>query len=280
MEGLQVAEAVAHVDLKVPIVTVVRVHCQRREQGFKVLAGEREGTVPKATTRRKNVFVEVSGAGGTIGGRRWGSAGRGAFEKGRVEFVVAGETREAKAVVEFWSVPEGSRRLLVLPVAAHRLSPGGLGGLYMHVVGVGRRWSAFVGIMNEVAARAIRTEADGVESATGLGFVLWVARQASQLVVAVRELTLFAVFARAVFLEWPAELRLVAGGVYLRARFLLQDLQLLLAALAALAVGAVAKLVLLIHYGVLLHVAVRTGGVLVAVRHGLHVAGGVSTEES
>lgn len=98
--------------------------------------------------------------------------------------------------------------------------------------------------------------------------------------IAVRELALFAVFARAVFLEWPAELRLVAGGVDLRARFLLQDLQLLLAALTALAaVGAVAKLVLLIHYGVL-HVAVRAGGVLVAIRHGLHVAGGVSTEES
>lgn len=258
-------ETVAHVDLKVCVITVVCVHDQRREQGFEVLAGEGEGTVSEAPS----VFVEARSAGGAAGGRR--SARRGALEEGRVEsmvvvVVMAGETREAEAVVEFRSV---------LSVAAYRLAPSGLGGLSLHAVGVARRRSALVGVVDEVAPRTVWAEADGVESATGLGFVLGVARQVSQLVVAVRKLALLAVLASSVFLEGPAELRLVAGGVDLRARLLLQ-------LLGALAVGAVAELVLLVHDGVLLHAAdaVGAGGVLIAVCHGLHVAGGVSTEES
>ncbi len=162
------AEAVAHVGLKVCVITVVRVHGQRREQGFEVLAGEREGTVSEAPS----AIVEACGAGGAAGGRR--GARRGALEEGRVEsvvVVVAGETREAEAVVEFRSVV-----LLLLSVAAHRLAPSGLGGLSLHAVGVARRRSALVGVVDEVAPRTVWAEADGVESATGLGFVLGVAR--------------------------------------------------------------------------------------------------------
>ncbi len=52
-------ETVAHVDLKVCVITVVCVHGQRREQGLEVLAGEREGTVSEAPS----AFVEARSAG-------------------------------------------------------------------------------------------------------------------------------------------------------------------------------------------------------------------------
>ena len=67
--------------------------------------------------------------------------------------------------------------------------------------------------MDEVAARAVRAESDGVERAAQLGLVLGVAHEASQLVHAVRELTLVAVLTRAVLLERAAQLGLVATRV-------------------------------------------------------------------
>jgi len=142
--------------------------------------------------------------------------------------------------------------------------------------------------VDEVTTWTVRTETDGVEGAARLGFVLGVARQTPQLVVAVRELTLLPVFARAILLERPTQLCLVAGGVDLRARLLLQNLELL-APFPIFAVRAVTKLVFLVHYGgvgaaihyrVFFQVVVGACWVLVAVGHRIHVTGRVSTEKS
>lgn len=137
-----------------------------------------------------------------------------------------------------------------------------------------------------MTAGTVGAEANSVESATRLGFILRVTRQISQLMVAVRELAFLSVFARSVLLEGPAEFGLVAGGVDLRAWLLLHDLQLL-AAVPILAVCPVAELVLLVHYGsaaarcVLHQTTVGVGGKLVAVvGHCFHVGGRASTEKS
>ena len=68
-------------------------------------------------------------------------------------------------------------------------------------------------VVDEVAARSVRTEASGVKGATEFRLVLGVSRQIAQLVHAVRELTLVAVLAAAALLKRPAQLRLVAAGV-------------------------------------------------------------------
>lgn len=56
-----------------------------------------------------------------------------------------------------------------------------------------RRGSALVHVMDEVAARAIWTEPNGVEGATWLGLVLGMAGKIAQFVVAVCKLALLAV---------------------------------------------------------------------------------------
>jgi len=66
-------------------------------------------------------------------------------------------------------------------------------------------------VVDEVAARSVRAEADRVEGAAQLGLVLGMASEIAQLGESVRELTLVAVFARAILLVRPAELGLVAG---------------------------------------------------------------------
>lgn len=65
-------------------------------------------------------------------------------------------------------------------------------------------------VVYKVTARPVRAEADCVEGAAQLGLVLGMTREIAQLSVAVRELTLVAVLARAALLVRPAELRLVA----------------------------------------------------------------------
>ena len=70
---------------------------------------------------------------------------------------------------------------------------------------------ALVLVVDEVAARPVRTEADRVERAAQLRLVLGVARQRAQLASAVRELALVAVLAVAALLERPTQLRLVAA---------------------------------------------------------------------
>lgn len=65
-------------------------------------------------------------------------------------------------------------------------------------------------IVDEVASRPVRAEADRVEGAAQLGLVLGMAGEVAQLAVAVRELTLVAVLAHPALLERPAELGLVA----------------------------------------------------------------------
>lgn len=74
------------------------------------------------------------------------------------------------------------------------------------------------GVVDEVAAGAVRAEADGVESAARLRLVLGVPAEASQLVHAVGELALGAVLAGAAFLVGAAEFGLVAGGDVRRGR--------------------------------------------------------------
>lgn len=80
-----------------------------------------------------------------------------------------------------------------------------------------RRHSASTGgallvcVVNEMAARTIRTETNGVEGTTQLRFVLRVARKLTYFVNAVCELTLITVLACAILLEWTTKLRLVSA---------------------------------------------------------------------
>lgn len=133
-----------------------------------------------------------------------------------------------------------------------------------------RRSSALVDVVDEVAARAVWTETNGVKSAAWLCFVLGMAGKITQFVVAMRKLTLLAVLAGAVFLERPAQLGFIASGVDLRARLGLKHFLQLLTTFSCLAKGAVAKLVLLIH--------VCWCRALLATADGVHVADGVGPE--
>lgn len=202
--------------------------------------------------------------------------------------MVGGEAGEAEAVVKLWSVPLSVAELLLrrqdLPVAVAAQLAGRLGFSCLDVGVGGRSGPPLVGVVDKVTAGAVRAETDGVEGATGLRFVLGVAGQAPQLVVAVSKLTLLPVLAGPVLLEGPAKLGLVARGVDLRAGLLLQH-----GPLPALAVRAVTELVLLVHDGrgaavagrrVLLQAAVGAHRVFVAVVERIHVAGGVSAEKS
>ena len=198
--------------------------------------------------------------------------------------MVGGEAGEAQAVVKLWSVPLGVAKLLrrqdvPVAVAAQLASRPGLPRLHVGVGG--RSGPALVGVVDKVTPGAVGAKTDGVEGAARLCFVLRVAGQAPQLVVAVSELTFLPVLARPVLLEGPAQLGLVAGGVDLRAGLLLQH-----GPVSVLAVSAVAELVLLVHEGrgaaaaaavaarcVLLQAAVGAHGVFVAVVHRLQVAG-------
>lgn len=251
------------------------VHSERGEQCLQVLrSGERgEGAI---SGRRQNVFEKRPIGSGTVGGRRRRRSARcGAVNERRVQSVLCREARETQAVVQFWSVSESGDSCLLLNHVPAGLQLGRHAG-----VGVGWCGSALFGVVDEVAARAVGAEADGVEGAAWLRLVLGVARQTAQLVVAVRKLALLAVLTGAVFLEGSAEFSLVAGRVDLRAGFLLQRLQLL-TALARLTVSALTELVLLVHDGgaarALFHVAVACGSVLVAV---VCVARGVAPEKS
>ncbi len=75
LEGLQVAEAVAHVGLKVCVITVVRVHGQRREQGFEVLAGERRRHCFRGTERHRRSLRRRRSRWREAGCATWGSRG-------------------------------------------------------------------------------------------------------------------------------------------------------------------------------------------------------------
>lgn len=69
---------------------------------------------------------------------------------------------------------------------------------------------ALLSIVDEMTARPIRAEANGMESATELRLVLGMAGQTSQLMDAVSKLALVSVFAGPILLKRAAELRLVA----------------------------------------------------------------------
>ena len=116
----------------------------------------------------------------------------------------------------------------------------------------GRRGSPLISVVDEVAARPVGAEADGVEGAAQLGLVLGVPRQAAQLVEAVRKLALLAILAGATLLEGPAQLSFVARRIDLGAAaplLLLLQVQEVLAALPILAERAVPEFVLLVQQG-------------------------------
>lgn len=122
------------------------------------------------------------------GGRRRDGGGPGEEEAGRLldrleDVGGRGEAREAEAVPQHW-----------------------------WLVPLGRDELHLICVVDEVAAGAVRTEADGVESAAGLCFVLGVPAEAPQLVQAVGELALGAVLAGAALLEGAAQFRFVAAG--------------------------------------------------------------------
>jgi len=71
--------------------------------------------------------------------------------------------------------------------------------------------STLVVVVDEVAARSVRTQSGRVKRPAEVGLVLGMAHDGPQFGLAVRKLTLVAVAARAVLLEWSTQLRLVAG---------------------------------------------------------------------
>lgn len=77
--------------------------------------------------------------------------------------------------------------------------------------------TALFSIVDEVAARTIWTETDGVEGAAQLSLVLRMAAQTTQLLHAMGKLAFIAIFAGAVLLKRPAQLRLVTARVDLAA---------------------------------------------------------------
>lgn len=242
---------------------------ERRDEAAQLLAREGEGVVGAG---RREQLLAVGGGGG----RRGGAGPAGALEQRRLQpragllaaavLVVGGEAGEAQAVVQLGPLaalgpePAAAPQRWVAGDEGAQVSraAGGVGrrvGVVVRGGGRGRapsgRGAALVRVVDEVAARAVGAEADGVEGAAQLGLVLGVARQAAQLVEAVRELALLAVFAGAALLEGPAQLGLVARRVDGRpaaplARLLLQLLHEVLAALAILAERAVPELVLLV----------------------------------
>ena len=70
-------------------------------------------------------------------------------------------------------------------------------------------------VVDEVTPGAVGAKSDGVEGAAQFCLVLGVAGQRAQLVLAVRKLTLVAVFTVTVLLERPAKFRLVAARVHI-----------------------------------------------------------------
>lgn len=101
----------------------------------------------------------------------------------------------------------------------------------MNVLVDGRRRrriiAGFFGIMNEMATRAIRAKADGMESAAQFRLVFRMTDETAQLVKSVRKLALVAVFARAILFVRSAQFRLVATRVGLLLILLLLLSQLL-----------------------------------------------------
>lgn len=58
--------------------------------------------------------------------------------------------------------------------------------------------ASFFGIMNEMATRAIRAKANGMESATQFRLVFRMTNETAKFVKSVRKLALVAIFARAI----------------------------------------------------------------------------------
>lgn len=114
------------------------------------------------------------------------------------------------------------------------------------------RSTTLLGIVDEMAARPVWAETDGVEGAAQLSFVLRMAAQAAQFMDSVSKLAFVAIFAGTVLLKGPAELCLVTAGVHLaaatggtgRAQALVDE------PLARLGVGAVSQAVLLVVAGI------------------------------
>lgn len=203
----------------------------------------------------------VSGGGGE--GAEVAGAARVRGVQGRVVVVVM-VVRGMAAVRRRVGLERGRRRRGRLLLGRWRVSTA-----------VGGRWAALVRVVDEMAARPIGAEADGVESAAQLRLVLGVAGQAAELVEAVGELALFAILAGAALFERPTELRLVTCGVDRRSPsavssasspiaasalsrrsrchnhhlLLVQLLHEVLASFAILAERPVSKLVLLVQQG-------------------------------
>lgn len=109
------------------------------------------------------------------------------------------------------------------------------------------RSAALLGIVDEMAARPVRAETDGVEGATQLSFVLGMAAQAAQFMDSMSKLAFVTVFAGTVLLKGPAELCLVTAGVHLAAAGGAGGAQALVdEPLTRLGVGAVPQAVLLV----------------------------------
>lgn len=158
--------------------------------------------VAAAGEQREGVVEE-----GARGGR-----GRAVEGRGRRRRLRCGAERAAHGRAHVEDLLAGERRVGGVGGAAQ----GALGrerGVWGGAGGAGVGAAALLGVVDEVAARAVGAEADGVEGAAQLRLVLGVPRERAQLQLAVRELALLAVLAVAVLLEGAAQLRLVARRV-------------------------------------------------------------------
>lgn len=114
------------------------------------------------------------------------------------------------------------------------------------------RSTALLSIVDEMAARPVWAESDGVEGAAQLSLVFGMAAQAAQFIDSVSKLAFVAVLAGTVLLKGPAKLRLVTAGVHLaaaaggtgRAQALVEE------PLTGLREGAVSQAVLLVAAGI------------------------------
>ena len=77
------------------------------------------------------------------------------------------------------------------------------------------RSTLFFSVVDEVAARAIRAEADGVEGTAKLSLVFRMTGEVSQLMNTMRKLALITIFARATFLKRTTKLGLIPARIIL-----------------------------------------------------------------
>lgn len=209
------AHMVVMMMLLVVVVVIVVVHVvdvggAQLQQRSGELGAEREdaalGRGHRRVGRRREQQVRLGEEAGEAGGRR---LAQGARRRRRLALRATVQAEGASAQRHRL----GCARSRQDGGAGRRASLRSRGGGRGRRSGLSVAHARLLGVVDEVAARSVRTETACVESAAQVRLVLGVARQVAQLVRSVRELTLVAVLADAALLVRSAQLRLVAARV-------------------------------------------------------------------